>query len=130
LTSETLKPTNYLRSSIDPSTKTTASLFTASSLVPVWCPCTCEQAKLIAGLTNTNKTTQEVEEEIEEALIELTVNSKTTTVNERKLVSADDKRDSAKVVGTIGVVFCSVILTLIVLSDLPVLIRAIKGALC
>lgn len=100
-----------------------------SSVIPVWCPCTCEQAKLITSLTSSNKTTEQITEEIEEALTELTVDSKTTTVNERKLVSADDKRGSAKLVGTVGVVFCATIIVLIILSDLPMMIVGIKRVL-
>lgn len=116
------------------STSTVVSSFTSavlvgvsSSVVPVWCACTCEQAALITNLTSSNKTTDEVAEEIEALIVEMTVDAKTTRVNERKLVSVEDKRDSAKVIGTLGMSFCIAIVFAILLSDLPILIVVVKN---
>lgn len=101
----------------------------STSIVPVWCKCTCEQFKLIADLTSTNKTNEEVAEEVSELLDESTVDKKTTAVNSRKFISAKDERQSATVVGTVGASFFCAVCAIIVISDLPILIHVAQRML-
>ncbi|XP_052799384.1 uncharacterized protein DDB_G0271670-like [Mya arenaria] len=98
----------------------------AVTTMPVWCPCSCKQYWLIRNLTSTNKTTDQVGLELEQSLKEMTVKRTETIIAKRKLVSVEDQRTSARVVGTVGMAFFIAVISLLVLSDLPVLVGIVK----
>ncbi|KAL4223153.1 hypothetical protein ACF0H5_016625 [Mactra antiquata] len=123
--SSTSVPMFISSSSIDPSTSSSEMFVFSTSIVPTWCPCSCEQFQLIAELTSNNKTTEEVAAEVEELLIEMTVDKKNTATSKGKLTSAIDDRSSAKLVGIVGASFFAAVFGLIVISDLPLFVRTI-----
>ena len=116
---------NVVTTNISP-TPSSSLFLVSTSVVPVWCPCSCEKYWLIRNLTSTNKTTEQVEQEVEQSLKEMTVEKTETTAAQRKLVSVEDKRTSARVVGTVGMAFFIAVFAFLVLSDLPILVRIIR----
>jgi len=78
-------------------------------------------------MTNNNKTNDEVQEEVEQLLEEMTIDAKATASNQRKLVSAGDERASARLVGTIGTAFFVTVCLVVVMSDIPRVWRAVRG---
>lgn len=71
------------------------------------CPC--------SGYRNVSN--QELMEELQEIIKELKVDAKTTSSYKRTLISADDKRQSAKVSGCLGLVLLIIVLLFFVTGD-------------
>lgn len=84
--------------------QTTSTLTSSTNCL---CPCSNYQ----------NVSNQELMEQLQEIIKELKVDVKTTSSYKRSLISADDKRPSAKVSGFLGLVLLIIVLLFFVISD-------------
>jgi Sec-independent protein translocase protein TatA len=96
--------------------ETTESVTTSATTESCQCPC-----------SGANMTDEVLQEKIAELKRTLTVDVKTTSQYERKFISVDDPRPSAKSIGIVfGPILISVILGLIVLADISRLFGSVS----
>lgn len=95
-----------------------------SRIIFLGCQCPCERVKNQVIIHNT----KELEIKIADLKKNLEIKKSTVLSSQhRKRTSANDDRDSSKVVGTIlGPLLIAVILGLIGISDLPILLRHLR----
>ena len=92
-----------------------SSLMLDSSFWSV-CP---ESYYLRCNSSKTNSQNRTIDDEIREIVKNLTVEPESTLAYQSQFQSAQDSRPSSRIVGSVGVVFIAVPLTLIIISDLP-----------
>lgn len=95
-----------------------------SRIIFLGCQCPCERVKNQVIIHNT----KELEIKIADLKKKLEIKKSTVLSSQhRKRTSANDDRDSSKVVGTIlGPLLIAVVLGLIGISDLPILLRHLR----
>jgi len=84
-------------------------------------PCLCVLNKTWQNLTK--------EQIVEHLIQELTVTKNATSLSKNKLISRSDPRQSSTIVGSIGVCLICGIFGLLVIWDVPVIVRHIRAAL-
>ncbi|KAK0068376.1 Snaclec 3 [Biomphalaria pfeifferi] len=91
------------------------------------CYCDCDQPPIILSPEYLVLTP---EEKIEKIISELLVDASNTSASFRKLNSIDDKRPSARSIGSLGIILICLVFGGIVLLDLNVLVSHISSLIC